>query len=77
MFENRTWVEAAEVVKVCHACDMRATICCVLHLHCRTIHAYPVPAVYQAQRNHETVNNNTASILSYNGWASVPCLSLT
>jgi hypothetical protein len=75
MFETRRWVEAAEVVKVCQACDIRTTICCVLYLHCRTIHACPVPGFYQAQRDHETVNNNTASILSYNGWAAVPNLS--
>ena len=62
-------------VKYCQACDIRATICWLLYLHCRTILAYPVPAVYQAQRDHQTINNNTASILSYNGWAAVPCLS--
>lgn len=62
-------------LKVCQACDIRATICCVIYLHCRTIHAYHVPAIYQAQRDHKTINNNTASILPYNGRAAVPCLS--
>ena len=62
-------------VKVCQACDVTATICCVLYLHYCTIHAYPVPTVYQVQRDHKTVNNNTVSILSYNGRVAVPCLS--
>lgn len=70
----RGW-QQRNFVKVCQACDIKATTCCVLHLHCRAIHACPVPAVYKAQRDHKTINNNTASILSYNGRTAVPSLS--